>query len=387
MMQDLRLLLVEDNPSDARLVRLMLSEVRSARHAVTVAGRLDVALEHLAGTAFDAVLLDMHLPDSRGLDTVRVVVEAAGAVPVVVLTGLDDDSVGTDAIRVGAQDYLVKSDIEPGLVGRVITHAIERRRISMALEQAHGDLARLNAEKDRFFSIIAHDLKSPFNALLGFSEVLLARLDTMNAADVREYVQIIRDSGKLAYELLENLLEWSRLQLGRVEICPEPVDLGALAGRVIGLYRPAAQAKGLALVNGMDGGVALADPSVVDTVLRNLVGNAVKFTETGGTIRLAAAPSAGGDDVEITVTDSGIGIPAEKLPNLFRIDAHVSTAGTRGEPGTGLGLVLCKELVERSGGTISAESRPGAGTVFRVLLPRPPAADARRALAPDTVDA
>ncbi|WP_176525226.1 ATP-binding protein [Caenispirillum bisanense] len=369
-MQAITILLVEDNPADARFVQLMLAEGTTARYVVTEASSLAAARAHLAAHVPDVVLLDMHLPDSRGMPTVEAVVALCPETPVVVLTGLDDEEIGMEAIRAGAQDFLVKGFTDGTLVRRVIAHAIERRRIGVELEHAHAELARSNAEKDRFFSIIAHDLKSPFNALLGFSEVLLARAPAMPPQQVLEYVQIIHDSGKAAYELLENLLEWSRLQLGRMEIRPEPVSLARLADRVTTLHRLAAEEKGITLRHRVDGYHVLADPAVVDTILRNLVGNAVKFTEPGGTVAITAAPAPDAPGrIALTVTDTGVGMSAARVAELFHIDRPISTAGTRGEKGTGLGLVLCAELAAKSGGRITVDSTPGAGTRFHVLLP------------------
>lgn len=369
-MQGIDILLVEDNPGDARLVRIMLSEGARAPYRVAEAATLAAARAKLALLRPDVVLLDMNLPDSTGIATVTAVVEAAPETPVVVLTGLDDEAVGMEAIRAGAQDYLVKGFTDGTLVRRVIAHAMERRRIGVELERAHADLARLNAEKDRFFSIIAHDLKSPFNALLGFSEVLLTRAPVMPPEQVLEYVQIIHDSGKAAYELLENLLEWSRLQLGRMDIRPEAVPLERLADRVVTLHRLAASEKGITLRHAMNGTTVHADPAVVDTILRNLVGNALKFTESGGSITVSATPCRNHrGHLEIAVADTGVGMSAQKVADLFHIDRAVSTAGTRGERGTGLGLILCHELTEKSGGRIRVDSAPGMGTTFRVTLP------------------
>ncbi|GAA0587270.1 ATP-binding response regulator [Caenispirillum bisanense] len=375
--QEIRILLVEDNPMDARLVQLMLAEEAAAHYWVTHAGSLAAARAAAAAQRPDAVLLDMHLPDSAGLETVETMVAAVPEVPVVVLTGLDDESVGTEAIRAGAQDYVVKGFTDGSMMRRIIAHAIERRRIGVELERAHADLARLNAEKDRFFSIIAHDLKSPFNALLGFSELLLERAPAMPREQILEYVQIIHDSGQTAFDLLENLLEWSRLQLGRVEFRPEPVRLAEVAAKVVALHQLAADTKGIRLQQATGPLAACADPAVVDTILRNLVGNAVKFTHPGGSIRITA--EAGGDGaVMLAVSDTGVGMTAEQLAGLFRVDGSHSTPGTRGERGTGLGLMLCAELAVKSGGRIEVDSRPGHGTTFRVILPAAPATEASR---------
>ncbi len=371
-MQEIRILLVEDNPVDARLVRLMLAEKAQAHYWVTHAASLTAARAAVVAQTPDAVLLDMQLPDSTGMDTVEAMVAAVPEVPVVVLTGLDDEAIGTEAIRAGAQDYVVKGFTDGSMMRRIIAHAIERRRIGVELERAHADLARLNAEKDRFFSIIAHDLKGPFNALLGFSELLLERGPTMPRDQILDYVRIIHGSGRTAFELLENLLEWSRLQLGRTQFRPETVRLSQVVAKVMALHQLAADTKGIAFHQAVGALTVAADPAVVDTILRNLVGNAVKFTHPGGTVGITAEIA---DDrtVALTVSDTGVGMSTQQMAGLFHVDRTQSTPGTAGERGTGLGLVLCAELAAKSGGTLAVDSTPGAGTRFHLRLPAVPA--------------
>lgn len=230
------------------------------------------------------------------------------------------------------------------------------------------ELDELNKQKDRFFSIIAHDLKSSFNALLGFSEMLIEEGENLSREKVFEYSTLVHQAGKRAFNLLEDLLDWSRLQMGRVEFEPEPMDVSQAIESSVFLFEPIAAAKSIELTADHELKlIVLADRQMVDTILRNLVNNAIKFTGEKGTVSLSASPA--GEDIEITVTDNGVGIPPENLERLFLLEEKTSTRGTDGEIGTGLGLHLCKEMVEKNGGKISVESVAGEGSCFRFTLP------------------
>ena len=230
------------------------------------------------------------------------------------------------------------------------------------------ELDELNKQKDKFFSIFAHDLKSSFNALLGFSEMLIEEGENLSREKVFEYSTLVHQAGKRAFRLLEDLLDWSRLQMGSVEFEPQPMDIGQAIEASVYLFEPIAAAKSIELTaeNGPKL-MVLADRQMVDTILRNLVNNAIKFTRGKGTVSLSARAS--GEHIEIAVTDNGVGIPPENLKRLFLLEEKTSTKGTGGEIGTGLGLHLCKELVKKNGGKIVVESAAGEGSCFRFTLP------------------
>jgi two-component system, sensor histidine kinase and response regulator len=240
------------------------------------------------------------------------------------------------------------------------------------LERQKHQLADLNASKDKFFSIISHDLRSPFNALLGFSQLLSDNLDRYTFEEIRQKVDRIRLSSENLYALLENLLTWSRIQRGAMEHDPEKLVLVEIVEDILDLFTSKSEEKQIELNRSVpETLVAYADYNMIHTVIRNLVSNAMKFTPTGGHIRIEA--NAHQDNgVEMAVTDTGIGIQPEDLEKLFRIDMQYTNPGTAGEKGTGLGLSLCKDLVEKNGGRIWVESEVGKGTSFRFTLPLSP---------------
>lgn len=239
------------------------------------------------------------------------------------------------------------------------------------LEAQKLELADLNASKDKFFSIISHDLRSPFNALLGFAQILSENLERYTLEEIQQKVIYIRTAAERLYALLENLLTWSRIQRGAIEYDPEPLDLAEIAEDNVALFTPNAEQKQIRLHNTIQSQTFVyADYSMLNTIIRNLTSNALKFTSSGDHVTLSAMVAE--QQIEIAVTDTGVGIPAQVLPTLLRLDTHHTQVGTAGEKGTGLGLVLCKELIEKSGGRLWVESEAGKGSTFRFTLPRPP---------------
>lgn len=230
------------------------------------------------------------------------------------------------------------------------------------------ELKELNITKDKFFSIIAHDLKNPFNTLMGFSELMLHHLESYDRNQIRDFVQIIYSTSKNAHSLLENLLEWARSQTGRLEHKPEKIDLFKLVAENISLLDGIAENKGISLINEVkNNATAFADQNMIKTVIRNLVSNALKYTSKGGSVTVSSKVSE--NEAEMIVADTGVGIKEENIGKLFRIDINYSTPGTDEELGTGLGLILCKEFIEKNKGKIEAKSIYGKGSEFSFRLP------------------
>ncbi len=229
-------------------------------------------------------------------------------------------------------------------------------------------LEELLAVKDKFLSIIAHDLRSPFSTILGLSELLTERIDDYSLEMLRDVAQTIHSSGQRAYELLENLLKWSKSQGNSIEFNPELLSLKVLVDSVMGNYRAYAKQKNIQLHNEVVRGISInADEPMLRTIFRNLIHNAVKFTYPGGAVSVCALKK--GSVVEIMVRDTGVGMSSVQLQELFRLDKSTTTFGTNKEQGSGLGLLLCKEFIERHNGNISVESEQGVGTCFLFSIP------------------
>lgn len=375
--EKLRILLVEDSAIAARLITLLIREgMPDDNYNLHSASNLTDAIELTKSENIQIVLLDLGLPESQGLETFKTFFARYPYIPVIVLTGNEDKSLALKAVREGAQDYLVKGEVHSSLLTRSIFYALERGRLQYEkmlnqekLKKYSEELEVLNATKDKFFSIIAHDLKSPFNSFLGITELLAEDIDIMDRAQIKAFVLDMNRSAHNQFKLLENLLAWAQVQRGSMVFSPSELDFFHVVNDVFSLYSDNAVGKKLKLTNeGSPGKKVFADHNMLYLLLRNLVYNAIKFTPEGGEIRVGASDLPG--FIEVYVADNGVGISPKSLAGLFRIDKQNTTLGTNKEKGTGLGLVLCKDMIEKNGGQIRVESTPGMGTTFFFTLPQ-----------------
>ena len=251
----------------------------------------------------------------------------------------------------------------------VVRKSIVKNKVINNLRRQVEKLEKQSSEKDKFFSIISHDLRSPFNSLLGFSEMLVYHSENDDKEEIKKFSkQIYQSSGKL-FALVENLLQWSRNQMGRTEYKPAKIDLNILTENVVEAARISAHGKDITINVNMESNLtAFADADLYSTALRNLVGNSVKFTNVGGNINIKGYKYPDGV-IEIQVKDDGVGMNKDQLMKVFKIDEKHQTQGTFNESGTGLGLILSKEFVEINKGKIKMESFPGKGTTVTFTIP------------------
>jgi signal transduction histidine kinase len=243
------------------------------------------------------------------------------------------------------------------------------RKLNRRLEKSEKNLIKANADKDKFFTIIAHDLRSPFNGLLGITDLLSSDFDSYSSEEVKTMIQTLKESTNKVYHLLEGLLQWAQIQTGKINYRFEKIDLAKTAERVLQLHSANAQRKNISLgMHIQTNTFAIADEKTISVVFRNLVSNAVKFTNPGGSVTINAAEKK--NTIEISVGDTGIGMEKSVTDKLFNINEKISEEGTAKESGTGLGLILCKEFVEKNHGTIRVESEPGKGSTFTFSLPK-----------------
>ncbi|MFP4564175.1 MAG: MASE3 domain-containing protein [Spirochaetia bacterium] len=250
----------------------------------------------------------------------------------------------------------------------LIYKAIIETSLQRPMDIIFRELSTLNAEKDKFFSIIAHDLKNPFSGIQSMSEILRTEYDELTESEKREYIGLIAESAKLSLDLLDNLLVWARMQTGRMTAKPETFPAGKAVWTAAEIFKTPARKKRIRIETDLtDDAEVYADRNMVDLILRNLLSNAVKFTYSGGHIRITTRRA--GEELIIRVEDTGTGIEEKDLEKLFSLGESISRPGTASEHGTGLGLLLCKEFAERNGGRLWATSVPGGGSVFSVSLP------------------
>ncbi|MCP4401079.1 MAG: hybrid sensor histidine kinase/response regulator [bacterium] len=311
----------------------------------------------------DIILLDVVMPGIDGFETCRRLKEHAATteIPVIFMTALAETAHTVTGFEVGGVDYITKPLRHAEVLARVKAHLTIRRQ----QQQLHA----LNASKDKFFSIVAHDLKNPFNGFLAFVDLLEENIHTWNKDRIIELTAMLRTSAEHLSALLDNLLTWSRVQRGMLEYHPEHCDLSMVAAQNIALFTPNAEQKQISISPLIqEQTIVLADVNMLDTVMRNLLSNALKFTHAGGTVEVSARHDLHG--VEISVSDTGTGIAEEHIPKLFRIDAKNKHLGTAREKGTGLGLLLCQEFVKQHGGSIRVVSEVGKGSTFSFTLPK-----------------
>ena len=222
--------------------------------------------------------------------------------------------------------------------------------------------------KTNYFSIIAHDLHSPFNSILGFSELLIDETKNYNIEEKEKFIRTINSTAKSTLTLLDNLLNWARAQTGNITFNPEKLNLASIIGEIIENSDSTAKIKHISLSQIKSNNIeAYADGNMLKTVLRNLISNAIKFTKQGGNINISVISEQ--NQVEVSISDNGVGMNDETLKKLFDTSINITSAGTTNERGSGLGLVLCKEFVEKHGGKIWAESEKGKGSDFKFTLP------------------
>lgn len=245
-------------------------------------------------------------------------------------------------------------------------HEIVRQKEE--LEKQKRELIELNATKDKFFSIIAHDLRSPITTLISLAEVLRTDIDLITVDETHEILTSLHSLSRNYLKLLDNLLQWARIQTGRMVADPQPFDLITIINEVIDFYKVTAAEKRVNLVSRVSGTLTvIADHNMIKTVLRNLISNALKYTAMDGTVTIATGRDPG--FATVIVSDTGLGMTPTAIESLFKLEKTFSTAGTANEKGTGLGLILCKEFVEKNGGTISVESEFGQGSTFSFTVP------------------
>lgn len=262
-------------------------------------------------------------------------------------------------------------DNEGHLTGyiKVSEDITEKRKSEEAIKKYADELRESNASKDKMFSIIAHDLRTPFNGLLAFSDVLSTDYDLLSKEEVHEYIGVINDLSRNTFNLLEKLLQWSRLQTGRMEFNPVNFALKDSVETVINLLSANARGKKITFTADIDPGIKIfADANMVNSVIRNITSNAIKFTPENGSVKINAVILQD-KMAEICISDTGVGLKQQDIDKLFRVEIQYSTKGTGGESGTGLGLLLCKEFVEKNGGSIRVESEPEKGSRFIFTLP------------------
>jgi signal transduction histidine kinase len=364
-----RVLLVEDSAGDARLIREMFRNEKPGSYELTHLSRMDEAITHLAKSETDIVLIDMGLPDEHGLNTMRRARAAAPGVPVIVLTGLDDEVLAAQAMKEGAEDYLIKDEIENRALPRALRHAIERHRL-----QTESELIRTQQLqfKDEFLSHVSHELRSPLTAIYQFVTILLDAVAGELNLKQGECLEIVLRNVSELQSMIDDLLEVTRMQAGKLIIEPQQTSVSDEITYTVNTFLETAAGKEITLSYDTTTPVpsVFADPTRLRQILLILFDNAIKFTPQGGTVKVQAQRFEKDPGfVRVEVSDSGCGVIPSMAEKIFDRLHQVASSASPPRKGLGLGLYICKELVLRQGGEIWVESSPRQGASFSFTLP------------------
>ena len=363
--------MIEDNPGDARLTRELLREADELVVDIVHAETLARGLTCLEEQSFDAVLLDLSLPDTTGIGGVTALNQKSPTVAIIVLSGQVNGDVAIAALHEGAQDYLIKGQGDGYLIGRTIRYAIERKRIETQLVEAKKSAEAADRAKTDFLANISHELRTPLNAIIGFSSMMLMEMrGPLGHEAYKEYANDIHQSGCHLLEVINDILDLSKISVGKFDIDAETISLPSVIQDCLRMVQIRAEAAGLELI--IDAQPDLpplcADERIIKRIVLNLLSNAIKFTEKGY-VRISAQFGAEGG-ISLSVTDTGIGIAPEALPRLMRPFVQADGSLARKYEGTGLGLSLVKSMIELHGGRIDLSSTLGIGTIVTLHFPR-----------------
>ena len=350
------ILIVDDNPNNLKVLGGVL-KVAGYNFRMAKSGKL--ALSVLQKTKPELILLDIQMPEMDGFETCEKIKEIHEYknIPIIFLTANTDSESLNKAFEVGGVDYVTKPFNTEELLRRIETH--------IKLKIQTEELSRQNASKDKFFSIISHDLKNPLANIIGFSELIKENFEEINTEKLLNFVHYINNSAVYALEILDDLLDWSRIQRGSLKSSKQNFNLSELLKSNIDGHTPQALAKSIFFESNFEKNVLIhADERMVSAIVRNLISNAIKFTPKGGLISVSTKEILVNNKklIETVIKDTGIGIEEESIRKLFKIEHNYNSKGTNNETGTGLGLILCKEFINLNNGSIRVESIPKVGT-------------------------
>ncbi len=381
-----KILLIEDNLAEAKLLQEFLKQAQSKNFTLVHVKRLGEALELLrncndTGNRFDIILLDLTLPDSQGLTSLSVLNNIVPSLPIVVLTNTNDDTLAIEAVRQGAQDYLVKRQVNVEVLLRSLRYAIERKQaleslrkynqsLEIKVQQRTAELIKakeLNQFKSEFVSMLSHDIRNPLNTILLAAGLLQNNDDKLPKEKKLNHYQMIRSAVKSMSQLLDEVSFIGKADTGKLQCELVLLDLQAFCRQLIREMELSTAQKQITIIFTVSGqlGEALWDEHLLRHILGNLLTNAIKYSPVGSKIDFELISQE--KSVTFRIKDQGIGIPKNELQHLFQPFHRASNVGAI--PGTGLGLAIVKKSVEAHKGEISVESEVGVGTTFTVTLP------------------
>jgi len=358
-------LIVDDLPENLAVLGNIL---RNEGYQIAIANNGMQAVSITVTRKPDLVLLDVAMPQMDGLTACRLMKEnpLTENIPVIFLTARTDTTDVLKGFDAGAVDYISKPFKAAELLARVSTH-IELKQSRDLIIKQKSELSTLLETKDKLFSIVSHDLRSPFAGLLTLVNIMVETYDSYEKEELRESLMLIRNTSDQLHSLIQNLLNWARLQNRVLEYRPSKLHLLTQIRKSVEVLTMNSAKKGITLKCDVDNDFQVtADPDMLRIILHNLLGNAIKFSNTGSSVFIESESK--NNTIIVRIIDTGVGMPSDRIEEFFTTGKSVSTAGTANEAGSGLGLMLCKEMVEKMGGILGVESKPGEGSTFWFAL-------------------
>lgn len=363
----LNLLLVEDNAADVRLIQELLRDTEYPRFNLVHSDRLAKGLEQLQQGEFEVILLDLGLPDARGIDTFRRMLPSAASTPVVVLTGLDDKEIALKAVQLGAQDYLVKGHLDTPLLMRSLLYAIERQRLQAEI-QAHERERERSKSRTQFLEIMAHELRNPMavvKAILTVIRVKASKGERLD--DLAKRIRTAEGEMDRISRLLDEVLDAFRAEKERLDFRPEPINLVEVVESALEPFRAAERTHQFLRMDRLEEAWVLGDFRRLEQVMYNLLENALKYSPNGGAVTVSIDVTD--RHVCVSVADEGLGVPEDQLKNIFDAFYRANNVTPYDLGGLGLGLFICRAIVEDHGGEIWVDPSDKAGSIFTLKFP------------------
>lgn len=405
------ILVVDDQPQNIRLIGTLLRE----HYNLLIADNGPKAIETALGKMPDLILLDIMMPEMSGFEVCKALKndKRTREIPIIFLTAKTETEDILKAFEIGGVDYVTKPFNALEVMARIKTH-LELKNSKDTIKQQYSELIKkneqltkaysdlehqaqnlnklylqliqnetflrksneelqkLNEMKDKFFSIVSHDLRSPFAGILTMTDILNHHIDEFSKDELVDMLRSLNKTAQQTYKFIEDLLEWSRSQMGRIQMNIEKEDLSSIIAGTLLTLNQQAELKNITIENNVPiGTYAFFDNNMMATIVRNLISNAIKFTHKGGKVSLNSEQTTiqGKPFVRLSVSDTGVGMNEDKISQLFSLEKVQSTPGTEKEKGTGLGIVICRDFIEKMGGKISVESKLNEGTTFYVDIP------------------
>lgn len=359
MEKTLNILAIDDNAENLKVLNTIL---RQEGYNIAIALDAINGMKILTEVSIDLILMDIMMPGIDGFEACKLIKanNSFSEIPIIFISAINSTQDIVKALNSGGVDYITKPFQAEEVKVRVATH--------LKLSQQKKELQKLNADKNKFISILAHDLRSPFSSLIGLTDLLYKNFRNYDSQKTEDFLDIILRSAKSTFGLLENILTWARAEQGKIPFEPVKLDLLKICEEISSYMQLVAISKNIKIIININQDINLtADKDMITTIIRNLISNGLKFTKSGGKITVSAKRKKG--ETIIMIADTGIGISEKVASTLFKMTEVLSTDGTADEKGTGIGLLICKEFVDKHGGSIWVESELNVGTTFSFSIP------------------